>query len=195
MEQSLSSNISDSSLNDSFNHIKLINRLGRKKSQVTKVLSLFFSQNKTTRPRKEFFRCLLLRMLTKLLRNIRKNKLPYKYHPLIKDIINLFNENAQSLSFFIDKKNAPFVDNKTNNFFKSYNDHYCKFIFSSEIVHKVYLLFIEYSFQSNSIKQISQRFRIFCCKNECQEGMDCKIKWEKLKNILIQESFINNYEK
>lgn len=164
---------------------------GRKATKSTKILSLFVNKSKEESPRKEFIRCCLLRRMVKLLRLVRNNKIKKVLpHPFLGEILNVLIANLEVVLPFIEKKNLPYVENKTNMKFKSYNDAFCKFFFSKSPIKEIYKLYVEYFFATKNCADRSKELGAYCCKEQCTEDFECQTKWSKLKELLVQEADI-----
>lgn len=167
------------------NSFRISNKRGRKPTVFTKVLSLFIAKNQKGPPRKEFIRCCILRLFRKTLNSLEKNRKNLKFHPILIDITRLFNNNIDLIKSYTAKPNLPKMDHSSNKKFNTYNNNYCQNFLSCEIMQQIYRLFIDYLFETLSIRELGKKIGAFCCKDQCDQGNACQVKWEMLKELLI----------
>lgn len=161
---------------------------GRKALDLTLILSEFYSRSKKDPPRREYIRCSLLRKMLKFLRLHFKNKIKPSSHPFFQELINIIEANEKEVKKLTAKEKLPYVENKSNLRFKSYNNEFCKNFLSSTLMWTIFIYFVEYLFACYSFEDLQKTLGIYCCKDQCLGEPQCRLKYEKVKSILY-ESF------
>lgn len=161
---------------------------GRKALDLTVILSEFYSRSKKDPPRREYIRCSILRKMLKFIRLYFRNKLKPSIHPFYQELINLIQANEKEVKKLTAKERLPYVENKSNHKFKSYNNEFCKSFLSSSLMWTVFIYFVEYLFACYSFQDLQKALGIYCCKGLCLGEHECRSKYEKVKSILY-ESF------
>lgn len=163
------------------------NKKGRKMTEFSKILTDFLDSTLKKKPRKEFIRCTILRKLVKIIRSVLKNHVKIIINSISIEMLKIISENADDLRNAVNKNNLPYVENKKNRKYKSYNDKFCEMFFSNAIIKKVYALYIEYIFTTRNFDQRCKDLGVYCCKKKNIKSVHCMMKWEILKDYLLRE--------
>ena len=158
---------------------------GRKSLNSTIILSEFFGKNRKDPPRREYIRCCLFRKMFKFIRSIRKNKVESSTMLFYKELLEVISENYKEIKKLTAKENLPYVENKTNKKYRSYNNKFCKEFLKNDLIKKVFCLFVEYLFTNFSLEELSKKLGIYCCKDTCQDELSCRIRFEKIKYLIL----------
>ncbi|OMJ74999.1 hypothetical protein SteCoe_25958 [Stentor coeruleus] len=160
---------------------------GRSTCESTEILSQFLDKSLDKSPRKDNIRCTLIRRIIKLIRSVNKCKIKISLNPKSLKLLKIISANIDELSKLVNKKNLPYIENKTNKKYKSYNDSYCRIFFSNNVIRELYFVYIDYIFTSRTFEERCKDLNIYCCKDKRIRSSRCTKKWEKLKNILLKE--------
>lgn len=160
---------------------------GRSATEATGILSQFLDKSLEKSPRKDNIRCTLIRRIIKLIRSVIKCQIKIALNIKSLELLKIISTNIDELSKLVDKKNLPFIENKTNKKFKSYNSSYCRIFFSNNVIRKLYFTYIDYIFTTRTFDQRCKDLGVYCCKDKKIKSSKCTKKWEMLKNILLKE--------
>lgn len=173
-------------ISDDERHLKKEKR-GRKAIEMTIALSKFLAKNRKEPPRKEFLRCCLFRKMFKMIRSILKNRASIILHPSYALLCILVKTNSDHILTKIEKQNLPYVENKTNEIYKSYSNSFCKDFFADLLMRQIFETFIDVVFATYSLKDMQNSIGVYCCKGTCANESLCTVKFEWLKEVILED--------
>jgi hypothetical protein len=164
-----------------------IEKRGRKAIKMTIALSHFFNKNGQGPPRKEYLRCGLFRKMFKMIKSININKARIIIHPAYAQFCIIVKNNSEIIKTKIDRTQLPYVENKANSSFKSYNNAFCRGFLQDELMKSIFFLFVDVLFSTFTIKELQKTIGVFCCRQECTDQEACRMKYDQLKQIILED--------
>jgi hypothetical protein len=121
----------------------------------------------------------------KFIKTTKKNKLETRSQVFHDELVQIIRENSKEIKKITDRDKLPFVENRTNLKFKSYNNKFCKQFLENDLIKKVFYLFVEYLFANYSLGELSKKLGIYCCKERCVDEFACRVRFEKIKFLIL----------
>ena len=153
---------------------------GRQQIRITKVLKKFSNARRRC-PKKETLHAAIIRKIKKILRIAADGKkIPeiintrsHLHLNLWNNIQELFINNHDFLVEMADTSEGPKSDgaskrkkNDKKPKFLSHNKDYCKSFFESEVVRKIFSIFVEIIFSEMNVLNLSKFFKFKCCETD-----------------------------
>lgn len=159
---------------------------GRKALDSTLVLSEFYGRSQKGPPRREYLRCCIIRKMLKFIRQYLDSKLLYSYNPYFQQLITIIECNRHIVEILTARENLPGIENGTNRKYKTYNNKFCQEFLGNELMRYIFQLYVEYLFNYNSFNKLRNAISVSCCKGECKDVIQCRLKYEKIKFIILE---------
>lgn len=138
-----------------------------------------FSTRTGTSLRKEYLRCQLIRHLKKLIRTVLKGHSLLATFP---DPAQLPIAQAMQRIVLLNRELLSDLSQISKNKGKSFNDAYCRVVFSSREMRECYGLYVDLVFGTGEAgpAELCGRLKQYCCRTQ-RHGQDCRERWKDLR--------------